>query len=115
MRTFLLLLPAGLSTLVLAAHFMRRGSLLATLLCFALLSLLWRRRPWARRVLQGALVLGALEWIWTLLNFASARQTEGEPWLRMAIILGAVAVVALLGAALLETAAMRKRFEGGPN
>jgi len=111
MRPFLLLLPAALSALLLAAHFLRRGVPLLVLACLALLALFGVRRPWARRVLQGALVLGALEWMLTLIGFAEARNARGEPWERMAIILGSVTVVALLGAGLLETAAARRRFE----
>jgi len=111
MRTFLALLPAALSALVLAAHFLRRAALLPMLASLALLVLLRVRRPWARRVLQGALVLGALEWTWTMISFAEARNARGESWGRMAIILGAVTALALLGAALLETATARRRFE----
>lgn len=113
MRTFLLSLPAGLSVVVLGAHLLFHGQLPLVPPVLALLALLWVRRAWAARVLQAALVLGAAEWVRTALASAAARDAAGAPWLRMALILGAVALVSLLGAALLETGTMRRRFRGG--
>ena len=46
MRAFQLLLPAGLSALVLGAHFLRRGDWLLVAASLALLALLFVRRPW---------------------------------------------------------------------
>ena len=65
---YLLLGPPALSLLVLAAHFLRGGDLLPLLACIALLPLLAVPRPWATRVLQVALLLGAIEWIRTTGN-----------------------------------------------
>lgn len=115
-RTFLLLLPAGLSALLLGAHLMFHGLLVLVPLALGLFALMWVRRAWAARVLQAALVLGAAEWVRTLLASAAERRAAGQPWERMAVILGAVALVSLLGAALLETSALRRRFGtgGGP-
>uniref|UniRef100_A0A832I1I5 Uncharacterized protein n=1 Tax=Eiseniibacteriota bacterium TaxID=2212470 RepID=A0A832I1I5_UNCEI len=110
MRAVLLLLPAALSALILGAHFLRRGHLPATAACLALLALLPLRRPWAARVAQAALALGAIEWLATLAGLVSARRAAGEPWARMAVILGAVATLALAGALLFETRALRRRF-----
>lgn len=111
-RTGLLLLlaPAALSALVLGAHFLRRGHLLATLACLGLAGLLWVRRPWAARVVQLALVLGSLEWYRALDEITARRLREGLPYERTAIILGTVIVVALASALLLETPAVRRHF-----
>lgn len=109
MSTFLLLLPAGLSLLVLAAHFLRRAQSPAVLLCFGLFALLWVRRPWATRVVQLALVAGAAIWTRTLLGFAAARRAAGEPWERMALILGIVAGISLLAALAFELPALKRR------
>lgn len=90
-------MSATLSFLVLAAHFLRSGSiLLAPSLLFA--GLAWISHPRLQRVVQGALVLAAVEWMRTLLTLASLRQAVGLPWMRMAGILGAVAGLALLAA-----------------
>ena len=49
MRAFLLLLPAGLSALVLGAHFLRRGDLALVAVSLTLFGLLFVRRQWAAR------------------------------------------------------------------
>jgi len=110
MRTAFLLLPAALSALVLGAHFLRRGQLFAVLLCLALVALLFTRRAWCARVVQGALLLGAIEWMRTIAETVPQRVAAGEPWLRMAMILGAVALVALVGALLFQTTRLRERY-----
>lgn len=112
MRTFLLLLPAGLSALVLGAHFLRRGDLALVAVCLAVLGLLFVRRTWAARLAQLALCLGGLEWLRTLATLLSARRAAGEPWARMVAILGGVALLALLGAALFGSRRLRERYSG---
>jgi NO-binding membrane sensor protein with MHYT domain len=47
---------------------------------------------------------------WTLAGFAAERRAAGEPWVRMAVILGAVIAVTIAGAALLEARRLRERF-----
>lgn len=107
--TALLLAPAALSALLLAAHFLRAGTTLPMLLALALLPLLAVHRRWARRTLQLALALAALEWLRTALGLARYRLQAGEPWARMALILGAVALIAALSALLLESRRLRAR------
>lgn len=109
MSTFLLLLPAGISLLVLAAHFLRRAESLPMLLALGMVALLGVRRPWAARALQVALLLAAGEWVRTLMALIPARRALGEPWERMAVILGCVAAVALLSALAFELPALRRR------
>jgi hypothetical protein len=73
------------------------------------------RRPWAARLAQLALLAGAFEWLRTLALLLPVRRAAGEPWVRLAAILGAVALVAVLGAALFETRRLRERYRtGGP-
>lgn len=93
---FVQLLPAVLSLLVLGAHFYRRGDLLFVGLALLLLGFFFVRRRWAAGVLQIALVLGAAEWLRTLLVLARFRADLGLPYSRLIVILGAVAAVALL-------------------
>ena len=57
-----------------------------------LVALLAWPRAWAARLVQGALVLGAAEWLWTAAVLIQQRQALGQPWLRMSLILGAVAL-----------------------
>jgi hypothetical protein len=88
------------SALLLAAHFLRQGEW--PLVAVAVLApwLLRVRTPWARRLLQGLLALATLEWLRTALLFVHARRLTGEPWMRLALILGVVALFTA-GAALL--------------
>ena len=93
---FLRLLPVILSFLLLGAHFYRAGLLPLTLLCVAVLFLLFLRKSRVPLLFQVLLVLGALEWLRTLFMFAQMRIAFGEPWTRLAIILGAVALFTAL-------------------
>lgn len=82
-----------LSFLLLAAHFLREGTWIATAACVMLACLVPWRHAWVQRVLQVALVAGTLEWLWTAALLAQQRMAEGRAWGRMAIILGIVALV----------------------
>jgi hypothetical protein len=100
----LVALPAVLSMLVLAAHFLRGGAPVLALACAAappLLLLAWRR-TWAVKLLQAMLILGALLWIRTVIVHIDQREAAGRPWMRMAIILGAVALFTFLSGLLLS-------------
>jgi hypothetical protein len=85
-------LPALFALLLLGAHFLRFGQLPLVILCLALLVPLFVPRRWAQLLVAGVLALGALVWLWTLLGDAQQRLASGLPWLRLVLILGAVAV-----------------------
>lgn len=86
------LLPVIFSLLLLGAHFSRIGinslSIIALLFPFLLLF----KYPWVPRVIQVVLVLGALEWIRATLMYIDIRIDKGEDWLRLAVIIGVVAL-----------------------
>ena len=107
-----LILPL-LALLLLAAHFYRAGWLSLAVLSVALTLLLAVPRPWAARTLQVALVLGAIEWLRTLAAFAALRMAVGQPYLRLVLILGVVAVFTLLAAWVFQHRALRGRFRLG--
>ena len=112
--TLALLAPALLSLLVLAAHFLRSGEIALVVVALAATTLVAVRRPWAARVLQLALALAAAEWVRTLLVLVAERRAEGRPFVRMAAILGAVALTSALSALALASRRLRPRF-GGPS
>mgnify|MGYP000128504365 FL=1 len=101
------LLPVIVSFLLLGAHFYRAGAGLAAGLCAAFPLLLFLRQWWVPRVFQVLLVLGALEWLHTLYAFARIRIALEQPWTRLAVILGAVALFTGLSALVFRSRALK--------
>lgn len=108
------LAPAVLSALLLGAHFLRAGSPGAFLACLLSPLLLALREAWVRRVATLLLLMAAGLWIDTALRIGALRRAAGEPCLRMALILGAVAGLALGAAALFHRGPLRRRFTENP-
>ena len=108
--TVFLYLPIVLSLLVLGAHFLRYDNVVGVFVALALLGLLFVRRVWAARVVQAALLLGALEWAHTLYRLVQVRAAQGLPATRMIVILGIVIGVCALSAWLLETKTMKRIY-----
>lgn len=104
------LLPVLLSSLLLAAHFFRFGHLFLVLLSLIFPALLWIRKRWAVRVVQGILIIGSIEWLRTLLVFANIRIAVGEPWVRLVLILGTVAALTLASTFVFRLSALKKRY-----
>jgi hypothetical protein len=103
MKKVLLYAPVVLSLAVLGAHFMRYGNWIGVFASLLVIALLFVRRPWAARVIQVVLLLGALEWAHTLYELIQIRAAHGEPFIRMAAIIGVVQIVTLLSALLFQT------------
>jgi hypothetical protein len=110
--TVLRLLPVILSGLLLAAHFSRHGSDVLAVGALAFPLVLLVRRPWVPRLVQGILVVGALEWVRTGITLTRERQAAGETWLRMAVILAAVAAVTLAATLVFRSQALKARYGG---
>ena len=110
LRTLALLLLPAFALLLLGAHFFRASLIPLTVACLALVVLLFVRARWAWLTLQVALALGAIEWLRTAWVFASARAQFGQPYARLLVILGAVALVTALAAWVLRTATARDHF-----
>jgi hypothetical protein len=85
-----------------AAHFLRTGSWTAVAIILALPLLLLVKQAWAGWMLRVLLIAGAIEWVRTAAVIARQRIEAGDDWLRMAVILGAVAAVTALAAALVR-------------
>jgi hypothetical protein len=94
--TFVVLSPAFLSFVLLAAHFYRAHHLVLVAVVVLLLAMMGLRRAWVPRVLQAALVLGALEWLMTMTTLVQERSALGQPYWRLTSILGAVCVLTAL-------------------
>lgn len=103
-------IPITLSLAVLGAHFLRYGNDIGLVSAFALIGLLFVRRAWVARLVQVALVLGALEWLLTLYRLVQVRAALGEPIVRMVIILGLVVAVTLGSALLFQSASLKRVY-----
>ncbi len=95
-------LLAMVSFWLLAAHFLRAGNVIMTGVCALLPALLLLHRRWSVRVLQVLLYCGTALWLRTAVLIARQRMRLGQPWGRMAVILGAVAIVTLISGLLLN-------------
>ena len=128
---FVRLLPVILSWIILGAHFMRSGGHLLMNFCIMigldphtldggyyvlvgacvlLPLLLLVRRPWVPLVMQLGLLLGALEWIRTLLAISAMRQMAGLPVGRMMVILGGVALFTGASSLVFLMPSLRRRY-----
>ena len=89
-----------LCILILAAHFLRERSLAFMVVSIAGIPFLFIRKLWVVRATQLFFVLAGMEWVHTTLVLVTERKALGLPWMRMAVILSAVAVLTL-GSALI--------------
>ena len=107
----ILLIPAFLSFLLLAAHFLRMGSIFMAIFALLFPFALFIKRPWAARLVQIALFLGGIEWVYTLMQFVIERHEAGQPWIRLLIILGAVIILTIGSASIFSfSSRLRKRY-----
>lgn len=115
MISAMILAFASLFCLILAAHFLRMGAMPGVLACLALPAVVVATRArWALRSLQALLALGSASWVATALRIGAERRAAGEPWLRMALILGTVAALSALAAALLSRRSVLDRHPASP-
>lgn len=101
--TFLSLLPATLSILLMAAHLTRAGHRVLVVGTALSLFLLLVRQGWARRTLQVVMLVSGAEWVRMLVELIGIRQAYGMPYVRMSVIIGSVAAFAFASALLLGT------------
>ena len=106
----LLYVPIVLSLVVLGAHFLRDANYLGVAVVVGLTGLLFVKRPGAARVVQVTLLLGALEWVWTMYALVQVRTAMGMPATRMMVILGVVAAATALSAGLFQTKALKRIY-----
>ena len=111
--TTLYLAPPVIGFLLLAAHFFRAENYLLMILSLFLTGLIFVRRPWAARTVQIALLLGSAEWLRSTIILAMARSEMGQPFLRLAIILGGVSLFTALSVLMFQTNRIRAYFGFG--
>ena len=104
------LIAPAIAFLLLAAHFSRSASLVALAMSLVMIALLFVKRPFAARTAQVALVLGAAEWGRAAIVLIQERIVMRTPYLRLALILGTIAIFTLLAALVFESRRMKGRY-----
>ena len=104
------LAPVWLAFGLMAAHVWRAGWAWPALVVLAAPGLTLLRRPWVPRLFRACLVLFAAEWLRTLWTIAAERIAFGLPWLRMAAILGTVALLTGAAALVFSRPALARRY-----
>lgn len=105
------LLPVIFSFLILSAHFSRAGLPILSVLCLLILFLLFIKRAWVARLIQIVLIIGSIEWIRSLFYYINQRQSIGEPYIRLVIILGLVTLFTGLSALVFRNKALKERYK----
>ncbi len=103
--------PAFLALLLGTAHLWRAGLYGLALSCMGFACLLWTGLAWVRlvgMVLTSCLVV---RWAWVSFSLAEMRIMRGEPWMRLACILGGVALFTLFASWLLWRQKTRTVFQ----
>jgi hypothetical protein len=62
------------------------------------------------RLVQACLVAGSFEWLWTAYGLVQQRIALGQAWTRLALILGAVALLTAASALAFRHKWLRARF-----
>jgi hypothetical protein len=105
------LLPVILSFIILAAHFSRAGILALAILSLLLPFLLLIKKPYSARIIQIALILGALEWIRTLIVYVLQRIEENQSYFRLILILLFVALFTGLSALIFRIKSIKEIYK----
>ncbi len=103
-------IPVVLSSLILGAHFLRAGNLGLTTACVIAPILLSVRRGWVPLVSRALILIAALVWIRVAIDLAQVRIALGEPWIRMATILGGVVLFTVSSALVFRTESMKRWY-----
>ena len=107
------LLPIFISSLLIAAHFLRSGMLFLVCCSLAFPFFLLFPKKWAARTVQFCLLVAMLEWLRTMFNIVSQRIDIGMPWVRLVIIMGSVALLTGASACIFLMKSLRDRYELG--
>lgn len=100
-----------IAALLIAAHFLRQGSLVLMAICLSAPLLLTIRNRWSVIVLQVMLYGAAAIWIHVMLHLIELRTMAGRSWGIAAVILGVVALFTSLAGILLNSRIVRQRYD----
>ena len=111
MKAFLNYFPIVFCFILMSAHLSRANMIVLVVLSLIFpFILLWKSKISARTI-QIILVLFGLEWLRTLIYYARIRIENGEDWLRLALILGAVAILNFTAILIYRSRYMIERYD----
>jgi asparagine N-glycosylation enzyme membrane subunit Stt3 len=106
LRTIMIII----ASLMLGAHFMKASNLLLTLVYIIAPFILLIKKRWSLIALQALMYIGGGVWISTIIGIAQRRILSGEPWSRMAYILGAIALFTIVAGLLLNSPKVKEKY-----
>ena len=107
---FVRLLPAILSLLLLSAHFSKVGIPILSVVFLIIPFLLLIKKQWVSQLIQIVLILGFFEWIRAIFYYVHQRLEIGEPYLRLVIIIGVVALFTGLSTLTFRNKKLKERY-----
>lgn len=111
MKTFFKFFAIILCFILMAAHLSRADMIMLSIISLLFpFILLWKHKISAITV-QIALGLFGLEWIRALVYYARIRVENGEDWLRLALILGTVAIINFATILVYRTRYMKEKYK----
>lgn len=105
------LLPVVFSFLILSAHFSRIDLPILSILCLLIPFLLFIKLAWVTRLIQILLIIGSIEWIRALFYYVNQRQSVGESYIRLVIIIGIVALFTVLSTLVFRNRSLKERYK----
>ena len=110
MKNMIKILPVVLCSLLMAAHLGRANMFILQYISLLIpFILIWKNKISAR-IVQFFLIIYGFEWIRTIFYYARIRTANGEDWLRLAIILGVVAILNFATILAFRTKSMKERY-----
>lgn len=108
---FIKLLPVIISLLFMAAHFYRAGLIPVVVIIMFAPFLLFVPHRLIARIIQALLAISSIEWLITISRLVSMRQEMGMPWIRLALILGVVAIITFGSIFVFRLKSLRIRYK----
>ncbi|PVZ70473.1 hypothetical protein [Pelagibaculum spongiae] len=109
-RALWLFLPVVLNFVIIAAHFLRSGTLWMSALLLACPLMLLIRHWLAARFIQLMLLLISFDWLLTTAYIVNERISFGSPWQRAAMILVGVALFCFLSCFVFINRSLKARY-----
>ncbi len=111
MKNFIKILPIILCSLIMAAHLGRANMFVLQIITLLVPFILIWKSKFSARFVQVFLIIYGFEWIRTIFYYARIRAGKGEDWLRLAIILGVVALLNFATILVFRSKSMKERYK----